>query len=148
MSFEFTDVLRCFQMMIIQTAWSGWRAGLRRLTRDQHEKGQVRSGRTKTAWLSEAMGFCLSSIWMYLELPSSPWAALLSAWSLLLSVSSFELDSPSFLHLFILFMGFSRKECWSGSPFSSPVDQVLSELSPWPAHLGWPYMAWLIVPLS
>ena len=26
-------------------------------------------------------------------------------------------------------MGFSRQECWSGLPFSSPVDHVLSELS-------------------
>ena len=31
--------------------------------------------------------------------------------------------------LFILFMGFSRKEYWSGLPFPSPVDHVLSELS-------------------
>ena len=29
--------------------------------------------------------------------------------------------------LFILFMGFSRQECWSDLPFPSPVDQVLSE---------------------
>ena len=31
--------------------------------------------------------------------------------------------------LFILFMGFSWQEYWSGLPFSSPVDHVLSELS-------------------
>ena len=31
--------------------------------------------------------------------------------------------------LFILFMGFSRQECWSGLPFPSPEDHVLSELS-------------------
>ena len=31
--------------------------------------------------------------------------------------------------LFILFMGFSRQECWSGLPFPSAVDHVLSELS-------------------
>ena len=30
---------------------------------------------------------------------------------------------------FTLLMGFSRQECWSGLPFSSPVDHVLSELS-------------------
>ena len=34
---------------------------------------------------------------------------------------------PIFLP-FILFMGFSRQECWSGLPFPSPVDHVLSEL--------------------
>ena len=31
--------------------------------------------------------------------------------------------------LFILFMGFSCLECWSGLPFPSPVDHVLSDLS-------------------
>ena len=31
--------------------------------------------------------------------------------------------------LFILFMGFSRQEYWSGLPFSSPVDHILSDLS-------------------
>ena len=30
---------------------------------------------------------------------------------------------------FILFMGFSRQEYWSGLPFSSPVDHILSECS-------------------
>ena len=30
--------------------------------------------------------------------------------------------------LFILFMGFSRQEYWSGLPFPSPMDHVLSEL--------------------
>ena len=40
--------------------------------------------------------------------------------------SSFSVLS---FHLFLLFMGFSRQEYWSGLPFPSPVDQVLSELS-------------------
>ena len=31
--------------------------------------------------------------------------------------------------LFILFMGFSRQEYWSGLPLPSPVDHILSELS-------------------
>ena len=31
--------------------------------------------------------------------------------------------------LVILFMGFSRQEYWSGLPFLSPVDHILSELS-------------------
>ena len=31
--------------------------------------------------------------------------------------------------LFILFIGFSRQEYWSGLPFPSPVDYILSELS-------------------
>ena len=40
--------------------------------------------------------------------------------------SSFSVIS---FHFFILFMGFSRQEYWSGLPFPSPVDHVLSELS-------------------
>ena len=32
-------------------------------------------------------------------------------------------------YLFTLFMGFSRQESWSGLPFPSPVDHVLSEVS-------------------
>ena len=31
--------------------------------------------------------------------------------------------------LFILFLGFSRQEYWSGLPFPSPVGQILSEIS-------------------
>ena len=38
--------------------------------------------------------------------------------------------------LFIPFMGFSRQEYWSGLPFPSPVDHVLSELSTM-AHPSW-----------
>ena len=38
--------------------------------------------------------------------------------------------------LFILFMGFSRQEYWSGFPFLSPVDHILSELSTM-THLSW-----------
>ena len=38
--------------------------------------------------------------------------------------------------LFILFMGFSRQECWSGLPFPSPLDHVLSELSTM-THPSW-----------
>ena len=36
--------------------------------------------------------------------------------------------------LFILFMGFSRQEYWSGLPFPSPVDHILSELSTMTLH--------------
>ena len=49
---------------------------------------------------------------------------------------------------FMLLMKFSRQELWNGLPFPSPVDHTLSELSPWPVHLGWPYTTWLIVSLS
>ena len=39
-----------------------------------------------------------------------------------------HLSVPPFF-LFILFMGFSRQEYWSGLPFPSPGDLILSELS-------------------
>ena len=58
-----------------------------------------------------------------------------------------NLGIPSFhilpFCLFILFMGFSRQEYWSGLPFPSPVDHILSDLSTWPVCLGWPHVAWL-----
>ena len=44
-----------------------------------------------------------------------------------------DLGSSSFrilsFCLFILFMGFSRQKYWSGLPFPSPVDHILSDLS-------------------
>ena len=43
-----------------------------------------------------------------------------------LGISSFSVIS---FCLLVLFMGFSRQEYWSGLPFPSPVDHVLSELS-------------------
>ena len=43
-----------------------------------------------------------------------------------LGSSSFSIIS---FCLFILFMGFSRQKYWSGLPFLSPVDRILSELS-------------------
>ena len=51
-----------------------------------------------------------------------------------------DLGSSSFrvlsFCLFILFMGFSRQEYWSGLPFPSPVDHILSELST-TTHPSW-----------
>ena len=47
----------------------------------------------------------------------------------------FMFQCPIFLH-FILLMRFSRQEYWSGLPFPSPVDLILSELSTM-THLFW-----------
>ena len=76
--------------------------------------------------------FCFS-LWLHLFILSvviSPvrfWASIyMGSWSF--SVISFC--------LFILFMGFSRQEYWSGLPFPSPVDHILSELSTM-AHSSW-----------
>ena len=89
--------------------------------------------------------FCFGSIpsfFLELFLHSSPVAyqALTSLVSLSFSVLSFC--------LLILFMGFSKQECWSGLPFPSPVDHVLSELSIMTLPSGWPYTVCLIVSLS
>ena len=65
----------------------------------------------------------VSSLFLELFLHSSP----VAYWAPTdLGSSSFSVLS---FCLFILFMGFSRQECWSGLPFPSPVDHVLSELS-------------------
>ena len=45
--------------------------------------------------------------------------------------------------LFILFMGFSRQEYWSGLPFPSPVDHILSDLSTMTRPSWFAPWAWL-----
>ena len=54
-------------------------------------------------------------------------------WSPVAYWASTDLGSSSFsvisFCLFILFMEFSRQEYWSGLPFPSPVDHILSDLS-------------------
>ena len=77
--------------------------------------------------------FCfgsVSSFFLELFLHSSPGAY----WAPTdLGSSSFSVLS---FCLFILFMGFSRQECWSFLPFPSPVDHILSELSSM-THQSW-----------
>ena len=77
---------------------------------------------TSTAGCCFCFGF-ISSFFLEVLLYVSPvayWA------STNLGRSSFSVLS---FCLFILFMGFSRQEYWSGLPFPSPVDHVLSEFS-------------------
>ena len=65
----------------------------------------------------------ISSFFLELFLHSSPvayWAPTK------LRSSSFDIIS---FCLFIMFIGFSRQEHWSGFPFPSPMDQFLLELS-------------------
>ena len=77
--------------------------------------------------------FCFGSI-------SSFFLELFLHWSPLAYWAPTDLGSSSFsvlsFCLFILFMGFSRQEHWSGLPFPSPVDHILSELSTM-THLSW-----------
>ena len=66
--------------------------------------------------------WALFSLRLSLFIPSGAISPLFSVayWA------STDLGSPSFsvisFCLFILFMGFSSQECWSGLPFPSPVD--------------------------
>ena len=70
--------------------------------------------------------FCFGSIpSFFLEL-FLHWSAV--AYGAPTDLGSSSLSILSFC-LFILFMGFSRQECWSGLPFPSPVDHILSEVS-------------------
>ena len=61
---------------------------------------------------------------------SSLFLGLFLHWSPVAYWAPADLGSPSFsvlsFCLFILFMGFSRQEYWSGFPFPSPVDHILS----------------------
>ena len=91
--------------------------------------------------------FCfgsISSFFLELFIHSSP----VAYWS------STDLRSSSFsilsFCLFILFIGFSRQEYWSGLPFPSPVDHVLSELSTMthPSWMDLQGMAMLLLLLS
>ena len=70
--------------------------------------------------------FCFGSI-------PSFFLELFLHWSPVAYRAPTDLGSSSFsvlsFCLFILFMGFSRQEYWSGLPFPSPVDHILSEVS-------------------
>ena len=70
--------------------------------------------------------FCfgsISSCFLELFLHFSP-----VAYEACINLGSSSFSVISFC-LFILFMGFSRQEYWSGLPFPSPVDHILLELS-------------------
>ena len=77
--------------------------------------------------------FCFVSI-------SSFFLELFLHWSPVAYWGPTNLESSSFsvlsFCLFILFMGFSRQEYWSGLPLPSPVDHILSEPSTM-THLSW-----------
>ena len=76
---------------------------------------------TSTTGLCFLFGF-ISSFFLELFLHSTP----IAYWAPTdLGSSSFSILS---FYLFILFMGFSRQECWCCLPFPSPVDHILSEL--------------------
>ena len=71
--------------------------------------------------------------WFCFGYISSSFLELFLHWSSVAYWAPTNLGSSSFsvlsFCLFILFMWFSRQEYWSGLPFPSPVDHILSELS-------------------
>ena len=77
--------------------------------------------------------FCFGSVSLF-------FLELFLYWSPVAYWAPTDLGSSSFsvlsFGLFILFMGFSRQEYWSGLPFPSPVGHVLSEFSTM-SHLSW-----------
>ena len=91
---------------------------------------------TSIAGFCFCFGFILSFFFLELFLHWSPvvyWAPTY--------LRSSSLSILSFC-LFILFMGFSRQEYWSGLLFPSPVDHILSDLSTmtlpsWVAPWAW-----------
>ena len=92
--------------------------------------------------VTSTTGYCLcfgSIPSFFLELLVH-WSPLAYWATTYLGISSFSILS---FFLFILFVGFSRQEYWSGLPFCSPVDHILSDLSTITQRLGWPHMAWL-----
>ena len=84
---------------------------------------------TSTTWCC----FCFGSI-------PSFFLELFLHWSPVTYWVPTDLGSSSFstvsFYTFIMFMGFSRQEYWSGLPFASSLDNVLSELSTM-THLSW-----------
>ena len=80
--------------------------------------------------------FMLFLLWLHLFILSG----VILHWSPVAYWAPTDLGSSSFsvlsFCLFILFMGFSRQEYWSGLPFPSPVDYILSKLSTM-THLPW-----------
>ena len=77
-----------------------------------------------TSTAGRCFGFdSISSFFLELFLHSSP----VTHWAPTNLVSSSFIFIP--FCLFILFMVLWQQECWSGLPFPSPVDHVLSKLS-------------------
>ena len=91
---------------------------------------------------------CVSSLFLEFLLLFSPvayWVLEYPIWG----VGSSSFSVLSFC-LFILFMGFSRQEYWSGLPFPSLVDHVLSEFSimTCPFWLALHFMAYSFIELD
>ena len=91
--------------------------------------------------VTSTSGYCfcfgaIPSLWSYFSTDIQYRVEHLLTWGVPLLVSYH-------FSLFILFMGFSKQEYWSGLPFPSPVDHILSDLSIM-TRLSWVSLqAWL-----
>ena len=79
-------------------------------------------------------------VWLHLFIPFGVISPLISS-RILGTYWLWEFIFECPFCFFILFMGFSRQECWSGLPFPLPVGHILSDLSTmtspsWVALLG------------
>ena len=103
----------------------------------------------KIPWSCTTAGccFCFGSIPLF-------FLELFLHWSPVPYWAPYDLRSSSFsvlsFCLFILFMGFSKQEYWSGLPFPSTVDHILSDLSTmtlpsWVAPHGIVYTPYIIL---
>ena len=77
--------------------------------------------------------FCFGSIPLFFLELFLPWSPVAYWAPTDLGSSSFSILS---FCLFILFMGFSRQEYWSGLPFPSPMNHILSDISTM-THPSW-----------
>ena len=89
-----------------------------------------------TSITSHIHNWVLFLLWLHLFILSGVISPLISS-SILgtYQPGEFIFQCPIFC-LFILFIGFSRQEYWSGLPFPSPVYHILSELSTM-THPSW-----------
>ena len=94
-----------------------------------------------TAGCCFVLALSLHSSWSYFSTDLHPVAYWVPT-----DLGSLSFSVLSFC-LFMLFTGFSRQEYWSGLPFPSPEDHLLSELST-TTGLSWVALhAWLVVSL-
>ena len=127
------SIIQCSAFFVVQLSHPYMAAGKTIALTRQTFVGKVMS--LLPSPVTSTTGHCfhfvsVSSFFLELFLHSSP----VAYWAPTdLGCSSFNVLS---FCLFILFMGFSRQEYWSGLPFPSPVDHVLSELSTM-THLSW-----------
>ena len=110
------------------------------------------------------MQYCSYSIGLYFHhqshphlgvifalVPSLILSGVISPWSLVACWAPTDLMSLSFIVLsfaFSYFMGFSRPEYWILCHSLLQWTTFCKNSPPWPAHLGRPYTAWLIVSLT